>query len=104
MKRIGGVIPFSLDGFNFLQQNLPGPDEQAVNAPPNLQREVRRFHAVFHGQFRQIAGRAGALDFLVAANAGLSAVGADKLALATEVAWRQDKLDQLAHRNRVHWF
>jgi hypothetical protein len=44
------------------------------------------------------------LDFLVAADAGEGAVGADKLALAAEIALPQDKLDQVTHRNRMHWF
>jgi hypothetical protein len=44
------------------------------------------------------------LDFLVAANAGEGTVGADKPALAAEVALPQDELNQVAHRNRMHWF
>jgi hypothetical protein len=69
-----------------------------------LQCEILRFHAVFNRQLRQITRRSRALDFLVATNASEGAVGADELALATEIARPQDKLDQVAHRDSMHWF
>jgi hypothetical protein len=83
---------------------LLGRDEQTINPSPDLQREFIRFHPIFHRKFGEITRRARALDFLVAANAGEGAVGADKLALAAEIALPQDKLDQATHRNRMHWF
>jgi hypothetical protein len=44
------------------------------------------------------------LDFLVATNSSQGPVGPDKLTRAAEIACPQDKLNQVAHRNRMHWF
>jgi hypothetical protein len=44
------------------------------------------------------------LIFLVAANASEVPVEADELTRTAEIACPQDKLDQVAQRNRVHWF
>jgi hypothetical protein len=104
VQGISFVFPVSLHGFDFFQQDLLGSDEQSVNAPTDLQRELLRFHTVFNGQLGEIARRSRALDFLMAADAGEGAVGADELALAAKVARPQDELDQVAHRNCMRWF
>ena len=69
-----------------------------------MQREFICFHPVFNGQLGQITRRSRALDFLVAADAGQGPVRADELGRTAEIACPQDKLDQVAHRDRVDWF
>jgi len=69
-----------------------------------VQREFICFHPVFNGQLGQITRGSRALNFLVAADASQRPVRADKLARTAEIACPQDKLDQVAHRNRVHRF
>jgi hypothetical protein len=52
---------------------------------------------MFLGQFGQITRRTRTLDFLVTPDSGEGAVGADKFALAAEIARPQDELNQVAH-------
>ena len=59
---------------------------------------------VLHRNLGLITCRAGALDFLVAPDACQRAIRAHELTLAAEIAPPQNKLNQLAHRNRVDGF
>ena len=104
MQRVGCPVPSALDGLDLLQQHLLRADQQTVNAPLDAQDELARLDLMAEAHLLLVAGRAGALEPLMAAGARQGAVRPDEVAPAAKVALPQGELDEFPHWNEKTGF
>src|SRR4051812_33042672 len=86
MKRVGNMIPYALNGFDFLQQHLLWSDEHAVDATLDAQDEFVYLQIMTNGNLLLVTFGTGFLDPLVASRSSQSPARADKKAFTTEIA------------------